>query len=145
VKRKRTRQERIDNLFKRADKQSEAGNLRSAFRLMLAAAKLGECSCQINVGTFYSDGIGVKPNRARGLYWYCTGIGGPIGRGSDRIKAVPLLMDVWKTAPPFWITEEDQQEARRPVKQLGIVPAKSARGRRRGPPVTIPHTPSTRK
>jgi hypothetical protein len=59
-----------DILFERADKAWEAGNLRSAFELFLRAAKAGDIGCQVNLGTFYSDGIGVKPNRAKGLFWY---------------------------------------------------------------------------
>src|SRR5579863_417820 len=60
----------LELLFQRADKEWEAGNLRSAFRLFLAAAKAGDPSCQINLGNFYSGGIGVKPNRTSALYWY---------------------------------------------------------------------------
>ena len=61
---------KLDRLFQRADQQWEQGNLRSAFRLFLAAAKGGDPGCQTNLGTFYTSGIGVKPNRDRGLYWY---------------------------------------------------------------------------
>jgi len=47
-----------------------AGDLTSAFRLFLSAAKRGDSSSQINLGNFYSAGIGVKRNRERALYWY---------------------------------------------------------------------------
>jgi TPR repeat protein len=60
----------LDILFQRADKAWEAGNLKSAFRLFLRAAKAGDIGCQVNLGTFYSDGIGMKPNRAKGMRWY---------------------------------------------------------------------------
>ena len=60
----------LDTLFQRADRQYEAGYFRSAFRLFLAAAKAGDPSCQINLGNLYASGIGVKPNRAKALYWY---------------------------------------------------------------------------
>ena len=52
-------------LLERAGKQWEQGKLRSAFRLFLAGAKVGDSGCQINLGNFYSDGTGVKPNRAQ--------------------------------------------------------------------------------
>jgi len=49
---KRYQQSDLDYLFQRADKQQEAGNLRSAFRLLLAAAKAGDPGCQLNLGNF---------------------------------------------------------------------------------------------
>ena len=57
-------------MWTRADQAWEAGYLRSAFRLFLRAAKAGELGCQLNVGTFYCDGIGVRRNREKALYWY---------------------------------------------------------------------------
>jgi uncharacterized protein len=60
----------LDILFQRADEAWEAGNLRSAFRLFLRAAKAGDIGCRVNLGTFYCDGIGVRPNRAKGMHWY---------------------------------------------------------------------------
>jgi TPR repeat protein len=71
--RSRVRQQQqsdLDRLFQRADKQQEAGELTSAFRLFLACAKAGDAGCQNNLGNFYRDGIGVKANRERALYWY---------------------------------------------------------------------------
>jgi TPR repeat protein len=60
----------LDRLFQRADKQQELGNLGSAFRLFLACAKAGDSGCQNNLGNFYRDGIGIKPNREKALFWY---------------------------------------------------------------------------
>lgn len=60
----------LDLLFERATKQWEDGKLRSAFHLFLAGAKAGDSGAQVNLGNFYSDGTGVKPNRDRALYWY---------------------------------------------------------------------------
>jgi TPR repeat protein len=57
-------------LFTRADQEEERGNSRSAFRLMLAAAKLGNTMAQVNVGNYYDDAKGVRRNRAAALYWY---------------------------------------------------------------------------
>src|ERR1700722_12763846 len=63
-------QDELKILFQRADEQWEAGNLRSAFRLFLAAAEGGEPGCQVNIGTFYSEGLGVKKDIPSALYWY---------------------------------------------------------------------------
>jgi len=60
----------LDRLFELADRDWEAGRLKSAFRLFRAAAKAGDTSSQINLGNFYDEGIGVKPNRRLALYWY---------------------------------------------------------------------------
>lgn len=65
-----TNKSKADRLFTRADQQDELGKLRSAFRLMLAAAKLGDVGAQVNVGNYYDGGKGVKRNRAAALYWY---------------------------------------------------------------------------
>jgi TPR repeat protein len=66
----RIKQGNLDLRWQRADKEWEAGNLRGAFRMFLSCAKMGSIGCQVNVGTFYADGIGIKPNRERALYWY---------------------------------------------------------------------------
>ena len=60
----------IDSFFERASKRWDEGELKSAFHLFLAGAKSGDSGSQLNLGTFYCDGIGVKPNRDRALYWY---------------------------------------------------------------------------
>ena len=67
---KRSKNSKTDDLFTRADKQADKGNLRSAFRLYLAAAKEGDSSCQVNLGNCYDDGTGVLRNRSAALYWY---------------------------------------------------------------------------
>lgn len=54
----------------RAHEQWNAGMLKSAFRLFLLAAKDGDVAAQVNLGNFYDDGIGVKPNQKLALYWY---------------------------------------------------------------------------
>lgn len=67
---KRYAESELERLFERATRQEESGKLRSALLLFLAGAKAGDSGAQVNVGNFYSDGIGLKPNRDRGLYWY---------------------------------------------------------------------------
>ncbi len=65
-----TRQAKADALFERANELWDQGELRSAFRLFLSAAKAGDTSAQVDLGYFYNNGIGVKPNVAAALYWY---------------------------------------------------------------------------
>lgn len=67
---RKTNKAKADDLFIRACKQEERGNLRSAFRLMLSAAKLGDTGAQVNVGNYYDDKKVVKRNRDAALYWY---------------------------------------------------------------------------
>ena len=67
---KLTRKEQAEKLFVRADREEELGNRRSAFRLMLAAAKLGDIGAQLNVGNYYDHAQGVRRNRELALYWY---------------------------------------------------------------------------
>jgi len=62
--------QKADALFLRAHYQSEAGKHRSAFRLLLSAAKLGESYAQMSLGYVYDLGIGVKRNRAAAMRWY---------------------------------------------------------------------------
>ena len=66
----RHKRSHADELFIRASAQEEKGNLRSTFRLYLAAAKAGDTGCQLNLGNFYDDAIGVRRNRSAALYWY---------------------------------------------------------------------------
>ena len=61
---------RLDDLFVRAAKEADKGNLRAAFRLFLAAARAGDTSCQINLGNFYDEGKGVRRDPAAAMYWY---------------------------------------------------------------------------
>ncbi len=59
-----------DRLFELAHERWRQGRLKSAFRLFLAGAKTGDVGCQLNLGNFYSDGIGLRPNPAAALEWY---------------------------------------------------------------------------
>jgi len=68
--RKLTQMQRAEDLFTRACYKDDAEQYRSAFRLFLKAAKLGNAGCQINVGNYYSVGTGVKKNLKSAFYWY---------------------------------------------------------------------------
>lgn len=61
---------KAESLFTRADREDERGNFKEAFRLMLAAAKVGDLGAQINVGNYYDAGKGVRRDRSAALYWY---------------------------------------------------------------------------
>jgi TPR repeat protein len=64
------RRSKASALFERADAQWKRGAHRSAFRLFLKAAKVGDRGSQVNVGYFYDRGIGVRRNRDAAVYWY---------------------------------------------------------------------------
>lgn len=70
VPNQRLSSENPDLLLQRASDQWEKGNLKTAFRLSLKGALLGESSCQLNVGTFYESGRGVKRDRDQALFRY---------------------------------------------------------------------------
>jgi tetratricopeptide (TPR) repeat protein len=66
----KSKQSELDDLFRRADAAYEKGEMKSAFRSFLAAAKRGDAGCQINLGNLYADGKSVKPNHKAAMYWY---------------------------------------------------------------------------
>lgn len=68
--REKSRKVRAEALFSRGSRLQEEGNLRSAFRLLLNAAKLGNSAAQLNLGYTYDVGLGVKRNRDAAMYWY---------------------------------------------------------------------------
>ena len=67
---KKNRRDLAHELWTRAEKLSESGDHKAAFRLMLKAAKLGELGAQTNVGYMYDTGSGVRHNQASALKWY---------------------------------------------------------------------------
>jgi TPR repeat protein len=67
---KKERLTKAQQIYLRGQKQQEAGNLRSGFRLLLAAAKLGDSGAQLNLGYTYDVGIGVRRSRAAAMHWY---------------------------------------------------------------------------
>ena len=67
---KERRQARAHEIYARAQTQQDKGNLKSGFRLLLAAAKLGDPGAQLNLGYTYDVGIGVRRNREAAIQWY---------------------------------------------------------------------------
>ncbi len=67
---RQTNKAKAESLFIRADHREEHGDQRSAFRLMLAAAKLRDIGAQVNVGNYYGTGKGVRQDRRAAMYWY---------------------------------------------------------------------------
>jgi TPR repeat protein len=64
------RKARAQGIFLRGQKQQDEGNLKSGFRLLLRAAKLGDYEAQHNLGYTYDVGLGVRPNRPAAMFWY---------------------------------------------------------------------------
>ncbi|HVP64436.1 MAG TPA: tetratricopeptide repeat protein [candidate division Zixibacteria bacterium] len=69
-RKKITRKEEAEHLFRKAELREEEGDFRGAFRFLLRAAKLGHRGAQLNLGNFYTDGKGVQRNLKKGMYWY---------------------------------------------------------------------------
>jgi len=67
---RQSRKARNEALFVRADRHSDRGEWRSAFRLFLAAAKAGDLGSQLNLGYCYDTGKGVRQNVVKALYWH---------------------------------------------------------------------------
>ncbi len=61
---------KANELYQRAEKQWADGKPRAAFRLFLAAAKLGFVPAFEIVAHFYDNGTGVKTNADAALHWY---------------------------------------------------------------------------
>jgi uncharacterized protein len=61
---------RANELYRRGDEAWRKGDLRPAFRLVLAAARAGMESAFSTVGNFYDNGIGVKTDPDAALDWY---------------------------------------------------------------------------
>jgi len=58
------------SLFEIGDKIYDRGDFFTAFRIFLLGAK-EECKyCQMRLGLMYDDGVGIKSNIARAIYWY---------------------------------------------------------------------------
>lgn len=68
--RRRDIKSRAVETWARAAKEWDRGRLRPAFRLMLAAAKMGESGAQVAVGYMYDSAIGTRYDKQKALYWY---------------------------------------------------------------------------
>jgi TPR repeat protein len=70
VESKKQRKAIAQDIFMRGQKQQDEGNLKSGFRLLLRAARLGDPGAQHNLGYTYDVGLGVRPNREAAMHWY---------------------------------------------------------------------------
>ena len=59
-----------EKLFLEAERYEESGDFSSAFKSLLAGAKLGHSSCQVNLGNFYASGKGTRRSLRRAAHWY---------------------------------------------------------------------------
>lgn len=69
-KSRKQRKAQAHEFYLRGDQQQHEGNLKSAFRLLLMAAKLGDADAQFNLGYTYQVGLGVRQNRSAAKLWY---------------------------------------------------------------------------
>jgi hypothetical protein len=78
-------------LFLDAERREEGGDLRGAFRSLMAAAKLGDEMSAVNLGNCYSVGRGVRKDLRRAAYWYKRAY-----RHGDSTGALNLAIDLEK-------------------------------------------------
>jgi TPR repeat protein len=67
---KPSRSARAESMNLQAHEKWEAGEFRSAFRLLQRAAKLGAYAAEHSLGYMYDLGIGVRSNRNAAIEWY---------------------------------------------------------------------------
>jgi TPR repeat protein len=79
-----------DKLFVLADRKWSQGKLKTAFRLLLLAAKAGDRGAQTNLGYFYDVGIGTRRNKVAALSWYKKAF-----RGGDT-AAAHNIATIWR-------------------------------------------------
>jgi len=60
----------ITDIFEQASKEWESENYASAFKLFKSSAEQGYTASQNNLGYFYDEGIGVKPDKKETILWY---------------------------------------------------------------------------
>jgi TPR repeat protein len=77
-----------ENFLADAERLEEAGNYKMASRVLRRGAKLGNTSCQINLGNYYAAGTGVRKNLERAAHWYGTAY-----KNGDRSGALNLAID----------------------------------------------------
>ena len=56
--------------FLHASQAWDRGELREAFKAFRSLAERGDGGAQLNVGYFFDEGIGVRQNKVKALYWY---------------------------------------------------------------------------
>ena len=59
-----------ESLFLEAYHHEEIGNLKNAFKCLLASARLGDTGAQLNLGNFYATGKGIRRDLAEAARWY---------------------------------------------------------------------------
>jgi len=89
----RSKSTRAEEIYLRGQRQQDSGNLKSGFRLLLAAAKLGDSGAQHNLGYTYDIGIGVRPNRTAAMFWYKKAYRNGRGGGSPANNIGTIFRD----------------------------------------------------
>jgi TPR repeat protein len=88
IQKQTPKKERAEHLLSRACAQWDCGKLRSAFSLMVSAAKLGDCAAQLDLGYFYDYGLGVKRNREMAMHWYRRAWRNGLSSGANNIGTI---------------------------------------------------------
>lgn len=77
-----------DDLFVKAERAEEEGDLKSSNGFLLEAAKLGHTGAQVALGNNYSSGQGITRSLEKAAYWYRRAY-----EAGDESGALNLAMD----------------------------------------------------
>lgn len=81
-----------DDLFLKAERAEDVGDLKSANRFLLEAAKLGHTGAQVALANNYSSGQGITRSLEKAAYWYRRAYeagdeSGALNLAIDKLKA----------------------------------------------------------
>ena len=81
-----------DDLFVKAEKAEDHGDLKSANKFLLEAAKLGHTGAQVALANNYSSGQGIARSSEKAAYWYRRAYesgdeSGALNLAIDKLKA----------------------------------------------------------
>jgi TPR repeat protein len=79
---------RFESTFVRASMCWDAGDLKHAFRLFKSLAMRGDRGAYLNVGYCFDEGVGVRKNQAKALYWYRRGFAGGNASAANNIGTI---------------------------------------------------------
>ena len=72
----------------RACALSDRGQPRAAFRVLLRAARRGDAGAFVNLGFVYDTGTGVRPSKAKAMYWYRRAVKRGHSAGAHNIATI---------------------------------------------------------
>ena len=88
---------KVIDTFSQACDYWDAGQLHAAFRLFLRGAKEGDPSAQLNLAYFYGEGLSIRKNRNKELYWLRKAAKQEYASAARNIRPLAKVMDTATT------------------------------------------------